>query len=365
MDPRSLQDLQSEGFNKLPLAKQMNHLPDVPVKGRPAPILIRGGGNPPLIQRTINDLPLARQMDMLPSHGGVPSSRQAISQTIEQGTINNLPLVNQMDMLPSRGLSPSGGVGIPVQAEQVPFHEQPLFKQMEKLSETPTEAPITTRGADPRWRDTAQVDAEVVDEPQWPTRGAQDAEFEEIPAEPKASPIGLPEASSTQLGASTILEDLPSRVPDMTLEERMSQMANPQTEESVVNYTDKTPEPEIEDVIGHDPSESSIMDAVESQGMPLGKPRVNEWKAGQGPSDELIGQLRDAEGSKSAAHRLAIPQKEVTSRAPRMSPRDLPPDVKTRIATALEGMSPEEKLTYLASAPNGLTEAFIKSQMGQ
>lgn len=188
-------------------------------------------------------------------------------------------------------------------------------------------------------------------------------------------PPTLMENHEGMFGPAEHSDDFPSSPPS-SLEDTMMGMMDESPvstadelraapEESVVNYTDKTPEPEIEDVIGHDPSESSIMDAVESQGMPLGKPRVKEWKAGQGPSDELIGQLRDAEGSKSAAHRLAIPQKEVTSRAPRMSPRDLPPDVKTRIATALEGMSPEEKLTYLASAPNGLTEAFIKSQMGQ
>lgn len=120
-------------------------------------------------------------------------------------------------------------------------------------------------------------------------------------------------------------------------------------DESVVNYTSPGGEPDPNAILGDT--------------MPLGKPRVKTWKSGAGPSDELIGSLRDEEGSKSAARRLAIPQKQVLERAPRMGARQLPPEAQGRITDAMAGMTPEEKLTYLASAPNGLSQDFIKSLM--
>lgn len=111
------------------------------------------------------------------------------------------------------------------------------------------------------------------------------------------------------------------------------------------------------------PDDAESILANETQ--PLGRPRVKEWKEGHGPSPELAGQLRDELGSKDAARQLAITPGEVQDLAPRMNPRSLPTAAQDRMEQALAGMTPEEKLTYLESAPNDLAKLFIQTRMGQ
>ena len=122
---------------------------------------------------------------------------------------------------------------------------------------------------------------------------------------------------------------------------------------------------------GDTPDPNSMLDAmgagnsvddIISDSAPLGKPRVISWKSGQGPSDELIGQIRDAEGSKAAARRLGLSQAQVKARS--TSSGSLPSEVQDRIRTTMEGMSPEERIRYVEEAPNGLAQDFMQKLFG-
>jgi hypothetical protein len=282
-----------------------------------------------------------------PTWKGIPGQAMKILrerpknlQDFQAEGFNKLPLAEQMKNLPDVPAPPRMRMGEPLPTIKVPT------VQGEVVGARPPRPPI--------------VDAEVVDVPHQ----------------------GLPPASSRQMPPSQMLDDLPADVPDMTLEERMGlgkpeetgeMPGTPDEPERVVNDTPDEPSPDAGQVQDPhaipDPNTilgdmDPVTEAYQAGVLPLGKPRVLSWKSGQGPTDELIGQIRDQEGSKAAARRLAIPQKQVTERAPRMAPRALPPEAQSRIAAKLEGMTPEEKLVYLESAPNGLTEAFIKSLIG-
>lgn len=151
--------------------------------------------------------------------------------------------------------------------------------------------------------------------------------------------------------------------PSDDLESTLNRMATEDKPGSVVNYTEppvERPAPEGADM---ESAEGTADELRQSQ--PLGKPRVQSWKEGHGPSDDLIGRIRDEEGARAAASRLKISPDSVRERAPRTSPRSLPSDARARISSALAGMTPEERLTYLDSAGSGLTRNFIETEIAK
>jgi hypothetical protein len=191
--------------------------------------------------------------------------------------------------------------------------------------------------------------------------GVQEGAFTEIPKP------GLTPAASTQLGPSDLETQMMGMADEASAPPASTPLQQAPEPKSVIDYTSPEMPQDIPDdelaqrILWNTEDAPATADAMRSA--PLGKPRVKAWKEGHGPSDELIGEVRDAEGSKSAALRLAIPVSEVKTRAPRMNPRALPTDARNRIEEAMAGMTPEEKLAYLESAPNDISELFIQTHL--
>lgn len=141
--------------------------------------------------------------------------------------------------------------------------------------------------------------------------------------------------------------------------EEIGEVGEPPTAEAQ-EVTMKNGEPDPNDMLNALGGGSSPEEVIQNAGIPLGKPRVISWKSGHGPSDELIEKTRAEEGSKATASRLGITQKQVVARTSD-GPRQLPTAVQDRIRGNMENMTLEQKLDYLQNAPNGLSEAFIKS----
>lgn len=295
--PKTLQDFQSEGFNRLPLQEQMRHLPEVP-----APPTMRMGEPLPTIKvPTVQ----GEVMGARPPGPSVVEGEVVRPKGLPPATSTQMPAASPSTELENQLLEQADQQGRQM-AQDVPWNGDPVEDALDRAANRRQEA-FTDRvnGVTP---------SEIADE-------------------------GL---SGTGKAAEEIGE--------------VGEPAAAEAQEAVTMQGD-TPDPNgmLEALGGGTTPEDVIPTA------PLGKPRVISWKSGHGPSDELIGQVRDEEGSKSAAHRLAIPQKQVLERAPRMSPRALPPEAQNRIRSNMEGMSLEEKLKYLEQAPSGLSEAFIKS----
>ncbi len=254
------------------------------------------------------------------------------------------PAFQQVEDVVDRPNPVTRGAGEPP-AVQGDINDLPLWKQMEMLAETDP-APNPNRFREPPMSEVPTLQGEAVPDAPPPSKGFTDAEFVEEPA------LGLPPAGSRQMD------------PTSELEEAMFAGHDPTPQQSVVNYTDEAPA-----MIGDTPDPNAILgdaamtDVMEAQGIPLGKPRVLSWKSGQGPSDELLESTRAAEGSKGAARRLGLSQAQVKARTG-STPRGLPTEAQGRIRTAMESMTPEEKLAYLESSPNDISAEFIRSILG-
>ncbi len=101
-------------------------------------------------KQTFNDLPLAQQMEHLPQRGPMPEGRSSIPIQQPQTPFHELPLASQVNRLPTSGVIPEGRFGSPVQAPQTPFHELPLYQQAPSLPDVA--APNVGRGPAPPYR---------------------------------------------------------------------------------------------------------------------------------------------------------------------------------------------------------------------
>lgn len=330
-------------FNRMPLAEQMDYLPE-----RAAPVRTRQGtilrGETPEVTPTPS--PVDRYSPNVSGYDpAVPPAEPAMSMGPTSEALKEMPLSDQMEHLPETGPAPSGRQGMPIRGEtpEAPPDMETLLDRY-----------MSNKSADP-----STVADQIEALPRSPQAEVDDV-FDRYMSNESAGPSVTSPAETGALPQSP-----QASVDDVVLRNKdYSAAPNPEFTPGVNDYTSPAESGIVEPV---DSPAVSLEDTMTRMSQPdsptMGMPRVTSWKPGMGPSPVDVAKLRALEGTKDAAKRLAIPQKAVEELAPTAAggTKSLPPAAQFRIQQAMSQMSPEAKAAYLANAKNPIARDYIQS----